>query len=205
MVTQAGSGDGVASVTLHLQFTRGRHGAGSRLDVLERPAGRVGLLSLRGWVDLSAQRGIERTLDDLAARGVSRLVVDCSALLHIDYRLVPRLADALQRFTREAENASKISHPNVASIFDFGETDDGLVYLAMEFVDGVNLRQLLAGSRISAREALAIVPQICDALQYAHDQGIVHRDIKPENILLHDGQAVIADFVDGLALISRMK
>ena len=54
----------------------------------------------------------------------------------------------------------------------------------MEFVDGVNLRQLLAGGRVSPREALAIVPQICDALQYAHDQGIVHRDIKPENILL---------------------
>ena len=54
----------------------------------------------------------------------------------------------------------------------------------MEFVDGVNLRQLLHAGRVSPREALAIVPQICDALQFAHDQGIVHRDIKPENILL---------------------
>jgi anti-anti-sigma regulatory factor len=98
MVTQTGSSGGVASVTLHLQFTRGRHGAGARLDVLERPAGRVGLLSLRGWVDLSAQRGIEGMLDDVAAREVSRLVVDCSQLLHIDYRLVPRLADSLLRF-----------------------------------------------------------------------------------------------------------
>ena len=98
MVTQAGSSEGVASVTLHLQFTHGRHGAGARLDVLERPAGRIGLLSLRGWVDLSAQRGIERTLDDVAARGVARLVVDCAQLLHIDYRLVSRLADSLVRF-----------------------------------------------------------------------------------------------------------
>jgi hypothetical protein len=68
----------------------------------------------------------------------------------------------------------------------------------MEFVDGVNLRQLLANGRVSPREALAIVPQICDALQYAHDQGIVHRDIKPENILLdRRGRVKVADF--GLA------
>jgi len=102
MVSQAGSDEGRTSVTLHLQFTRGRHGAGARLEVLERPNGRTGLLALRGWVDLSAARGIERTLDDLAARGVQRLVVDCSQLLHIDYRLVPRLADALVRFEAHA-------------------------------------------------------------------------------------------------------
>jgi serine/threonine protein kinase/biopolymer transport protein ExbD len=75
-----------------------------------------------------------------------------------------------------------------------------LYYFLMEFVDGVNLRQLLHAGRISAREALAIVPQICDALQFAHDQGIVHRDIKPENILLDRlGRVKVADF--GLAKI----
>ena len=102
MVTQTGAGASRSAVTMHLQYTRGRHGAGARLEVLERPAGRVGLLALRGWVDLSAARGIERTLDDLAARGVSRLIVDGSQLLHIDYRLVPRLADALVSFERRA-------------------------------------------------------------------------------------------------------
>ncbi len=75
-----------------------------------------------------------------------------------------------------------------------------LYFFLMEFVDGVNLRQLLHAGRISAREALTIVPQICDALQFAHDQGIVHRDIKPENILLdRRGRVKVADF--GLAKI----
>jgi len=98
MVSQAGAGDVRPSMSMNLQLSRGRHGAAARLEVHERPAGRVGLLALRGWVDLSAARGIERALDGLAARGVSRLVVDCSQLLHVDYRLVPRLADALLGF-----------------------------------------------------------------------------------------------------------
>jgi len=68
----------------------------------------------------------------------------------------------------------------------------------MEFVDGLNLRQLLNTGKIAPKEALAIVPQICDALQFAHDKGVVHRDIKPENILIDKAGAVkIADF--GLA------
>lgn len=75
-----------------------------------------------------------------------------------------------------------------------------LYFFLMEYVDGVNIRQLLHGGRVSPREALAIVPQICDALQFAHDHGIVHRDIKPENILMdRRGNVKVADF--GLAKI----
>ena len=104
-----------------------------------------------------------------------------------------------ERFTREAKALAKLNHPGIVTIYDFGRAD-GLFYFFMEFVDGVNLRQLLHAGRVSAREALAIVPQICDALQYAHDQGIVHRDIKPENILLdRRGRVKVADF--GLAKI----
>jgi tRNA A-37 threonylcarbamoyl transferase component Bud32 len=101
------------------------------------------------------------------------------------------------RFEKEAQALARLSHPNIVTVHDFGQAG-GMYYLLMEFVDGVTLRQLLNTSRVSAREALAIVPQICDALQFAHDHGIVHRDIKPENILLDRlGRVKVADF--GLA------
>ena len=104
-----------------------------------------------------------------------------------------------ERFTREARALAKLNHPGIVTIYDFGRAD-GLYFFLMEYVDGVSLQQLLHGGRVSAREALAIVPQICDALQFAHDQGIVHRDIKPGNILLdRRGRVKVADF--GLAKI----
>ena len=99
-----------------------------------------------------------------------------------------------ERFAREAEMLAKLNHPHIVTIHDFGETA-GLFYLVMEFVDGVNLRDLLRDGKLEAKQALAIVPPICDALQYAHDKGIVHRDIKPENLLLdREGRIKIADF-----------
>ncbi len=102
-----------------------------------------------------------------------------------------------ERFAREARAMARLTHPNIVTIHDFGQTD-GLFYFMMEYVDGMNLRQVLNAAKIAPKEALAIVPQICDALQYAHDKGIVHRDIKPENILLDKtGVVKIADF--GLA------
>jgi serine/threonine protein kinase len=101
------------------------------------------------------------------------------------------------RFEKEAQALARLDHPNIVTIHDFGQSG-GMYYLLMEYVDGVTLRHLLASERVSAREVLAIVPQICDALQYAHDQGIVHRDIKPENIMLdRRGRVKVADF--GLA------
>ncbi len=98
------------------------------------------------------------------------------------------------RFAREAKALAKLNHPGIVTIHEFG-CSGGLYFIVMEFVDGVNLRQLLKGGRISPREALAIVPQICDALQFAHDLGIVHRDIKPENLLIdRRGRVKVADF-----------
>jgi tRNA A-37 threonylcarbamoyl transferase component Bud32 len=99
-----------------------------------------------------------------------------------------------ERFGREARALAKLNHPNIVSVYDSGKAGD-LYYFVMEFIDGVNLRQLLRTGHLLPREALQIVPQICDALQFAHDEGIVHRDIKPENILLDKrGRVKIADF-----------
>jgi predicted Ser/Thr protein kinase len=99
-----------------------------------------------------------------------------------------------ERFNREARALAKLSHPNIVAIYDFGQLS-ALPYFVMEFVDGLNLRQLERAGKLSPREALEIVPQICAALQFAHDEGIVHRDIKPENILLDKkGRVKIADF-----------
>ncbi len=99
-----------------------------------------------------------------------------------------------ERFNREARMLAKLSHPNIVSVFDFGEAG-GFFYLLMEFVDGVNLRQAMRAGRFTPAQALEIVPKICEALQFAHEQGILHRDIKPENILLDQkGRVKIADF-----------
>ncbi len=103
------------------------------------------------------------------------------------------------RFTREARALAKLSHPNIVAVHEFGQAD-GLHYFVMEYVEGLNLRQLEQAGRLSPREALKIIPQICDALQFAHDEGIVHRDIKPENVMLDKkGRVKITDF--GLAKI----
>jgi serine/threonine protein kinase len=133
--------------------------------------------------------------------------------------------DFAERFTREARALAKLSHPNIVAVYDFGRaelstlrsspaTEDGplgqdaqqrvpttpIHYFIMEYVDGPNLRQVEQAGKLSPREALEIIPQICAALQFAHDEGIVHRDIKPENILLDKkGRVKIADF--GLAKI----
>jgi RIO-like serine/threonine protein kinase len=119
-----------------------------------------------------------------------------------------------ERFAREARAMARMNHANIVTIHDFGAVEvapraDGadratavagrpLYFLAMEYVEGTNVRSLMRERRLEPREALAIIPPLCDALQYAHEEGIVHRDIKPENILVdHKGRVKIADF--GLA------
>lgn len=101
-----------------------------------------------------------------------------------------------ERFTREARALARLQHPNIVTVYDSGSVDD-LCYFIMEFVDGSNLRQLMGTSagRLSPQDAMAIVPGVCDALEYAHAEGIAHRDIKPENILIdRKGRVKIADF-----------
>jgi serine/threonine-protein kinase len=93
--------------------------------------------------------------------------------------------DAITRFNREAANASRISHANVATVYDFGETPDGLIYLAMEYVEGVPLTAIVAeNGALPPHRAADIVRQTGEALAAAHDVGLVHRDLKPDNILI---------------------
>jgi len=99
-----------------------------------------------------------------------------------------------ERFEREAQTLARLSHPNIVAVHDFGEAD-GVYYLLMEYVAGRSLRDVLRAGTITPEQALAIVPPICEALQFAHEHGVVHRDIKPENVLLdQQGRVKIADF-----------
>jgi capsular polysaccharide biosynthesis protein len=103
----------------------------------------------------------------------------------------PRFAE---RFLREAQALARLDHPNIVAVHEFGEVN-GLYFLVMEYVDGLTLRQFLRDGRLPPEEAIAIVPRICEALQYAHGKGVVHRDIKPENVLIdREGRVKIADF-----------
>ena len=108
-----------------------------------------------------------------------------------------------ERFTREARALAMLNHPNIVAVYDSGQADlvgpSGetvpLYYFLMEYVDGVNLREAQEAATLTPQQALEVIPQVCDALQYAHDQGIVHRDIKPENVLLDKaGRVKVADF-----------
>ncbi|MCX6924769.1 MAG: serine/threonine-protein kinase [Verrucomicrobia bacterium] len=111
--------------------------------------------------------------------------------------LSPALAAApafAERFNREARVLARLNHPGIVSVYDFGQ-EEGFFFLLMEYVDGVNLRQAMRAGRFTPQQALALVPRICEALQFAHDEGILHRDVKPENILLDTkGRVKIADF-----------
>jgi serine/threonine protein kinase len=113
-------------------------------------------------------------------------------------KLLPQslAADATfaERFNREARVLARLNHPSIVTVHDFGQSD-GFFYLLMEFVDGVSLRQAMQAGRFTPQQAMMIVPKICEALQFAHDEGVLHRDIKPENILLDTrGRVKIADF-----------
>ena len=111
--------------------------------------------------------------------------------------LLPDLGMALgpERFRREIQLATKISHPNILALYDSGETPDHLLYYVMPFIPGESLRARLdREQQLSVDDAVQITVEVASALDYAHRNGIIHRDIKPENILLDDGHAIVADF-----------
>jgi serine/threonine-protein kinase len=111
--------------------------------------------------------------------------------------LHPQFAASLgpDRFRREITTAARLQHPHILTVYDSGETPDGLLWFTMPYVVGESLRERLRRERqLSVDDAVRITSEIADALRYAHEHGVVHRDIKPENILLSDGHALLADF-----------
>lgn len=105
----------------------------------------------------------------------------------------------LERFKREARVMAQLSHPNIVAVYDTGETEDGLLYFVMEYIEGTDVARMIAAQgRLAPAQALKIVHDVCEALAFAHEEGIIHRDIKPSNVMLDKkGRVKVADF--GLA------
>lgn len=110
----------------------------------------------------------------------------------------PEFSQYKTRFLREARLASTLNHPNIVSIYDYGETKDGMPYLVMEYVKGKNLSEILSESNLTVFEIVEVIKQIARALSEAHENGIIHRDLKPSNIFINERREVkVLDF--GLA------
>src|SRR5262249_44290948 len=118
-----------------------------------------------------------------------------------------RMPTVVARFEREAMASAHMDHPHVAAASDFGRTEDGRFYLALEYVEGQDLRGVLKSSgRLPIARSFHIARQITTALARAHELGIVHRDLKPDNIMLvrREGREDFVKVLDfGLALVSR--
>jgi serine/threonine protein kinase len=104
-----------------------------------------------------------------------------------------------ERFKNEARAMAKLGHPGIVAVYDFGQTESGLLYIVMEFIEGTDVSRMISKKgRLPADHAMAVTAHVCDALAYAHERGIIHRDIKPANIMVgYDGVVKVADF--GLA------
>ena len=148
--------------------------------------------------------GRYRVLSHLADGGMATVYVALDQRLDREVAVKVMRADLakdesfVSKFRREARSAAKLSHPNVVAVYDQGE-DDGHVFLAMELVNGLTLRQVMESEGpLTPRAALDIIDPVLQALGAAHSAGLIHRDVKPENVILrNDGTVKVADF--GLA------
>lgn len=130
------------------------------------------------------------------------LLLDRSVAVKI---LQPSLASdpyLVERFRAEARAVARLTHPNIVGVHDWGCEDDRTYYMVMEYVSGTDLRDVLVGrGNLAPRQAVEVIAAVCDALQVAHDHGVIHRDVKPENILLNRvGEVKVADF--GIAAVA---
>jgi serine/threonine protein kinase/Tol biopolymer transport system component len=161
-----------------------------------------------GGLPAGQQIGPYRILSQLATGGMGEVYLAHDHRLgrKIALKLLPadfaRDQHRVRRFSQEARAASALSHPNVCVIHEVGKTTDGRHFIAMEYIDGITLRERISHGPLSLSQTLAVAEQIAAALAAAHAAGVVHRDIKPENIMLRpDGYVKVLDF--GLAKLSE--
>ena len=150
---------------------------------------RIGKYRVVGKIGKGAMGEVYKAQDPLLNRFVAIKTIAPALAAEPDFR---------RRFQREAQSAARLNHPNIVTVFDFGE-EDGLIYMAMELLEGRDLREPHPLARQpTSGDKLAIMEQLCDGLGFAHAKGVVHRDLKPGNIHVQpNGQVKILDF--GLA------
>ena len=155
---------------------------------------KLGKYEIRGELGQGAMGIVYEGFDPMIGRRVALKTVRREQLDRAE------VEEILARFKREAQAAGRLNHPNVVQIYEYGE-DEGTAFIAMEFVEGRELRDHFdASERFPMAEIVRIMGQLLEALDYSHKNGVVHRDIKPANIiLLKDGTVKVADF--GIARI----
>jgi serine/threonine-protein kinase len=154
---------------------------------MSAPAQTLGRYRLLGELGRGAMGVVYRAEDPMLSRTVAIKTINMVADAE-------ERAEYEKRFYQEAKAAGGLSHPNVVTIYDIGHAGD-VVYMAMEYVEGTELRDLLQGGRLDAAAAVDIAAQVAEGLAYAHARGVVHRDVKPANIMVsRDGPAKIMDF-----------
>jgi len=154
----------------------------------------IGKYELRHQIGRGAMGIVYEAFDTVIERPVAL------KMLRTDVFAPEQLADVRARFKREAHSAGRLSHPNIVTIFDYGE-HQGAPYIAMDLMTGEELsRSLESGARMGLAQVVRVMEQLLGALAYAHEKGIVHRDIKPSNVfVLRDGTIKVVDF--GLARV----
>jgi serine/threonine protein kinase len=156
--------------------------------------GTIGKYELRRQIGRGAMGVVYEAFDTVIERRVAL------KMLRTDIFAPEQLADVRARLKREAHSAGRLSHPNIVTIFDYGE-HEGSPFIVMDLMDGEELaRSLESGARMALPQVVRVMEQLLAALAYAHASGVVHRDIKPSNVfVLRDGTIKVVDF--GLARI----
>ncbi len=172
-------------VRCDVSFDAGKHYS----RILKSGSCRLGRFELLEEVGVGSFGHVFRALDTELNRTVAVKIQRAGAVA---------TDDEAKRFLREARSTASLKHPWIVSLFDTGQTEDGVCFLVTEFVEGQTLESKLRKESFSFHESAELLAQICDAMHYAHEQGVIHRDIKPSNILIDkEGLPHVADF--GLA------